>query len=65
MKAQYIKYKLTKIDIKNTATLRLLILLWIFAAEPVFSEKFSHHWTHHKDCPAIKSETYHNYQTDV
>ena len=39
MKAQYIKYKLTKIDIKNTATLRLLILLWIFAAEPVFSEK--------------------------
>ena len=40
MKAQYMKCKLTKIDKKNTVILRLLLLLWIFAAaEPVFSEK--------------------------
>ena len=34
------KCKLTKIGKKNTVILRLLLLLWIFAAaEPVFSEK--------------------------
>ena len=64
MKAQYIKYKLTKIDIKNTATLRLYGYLQQNRSF-LKSIMFSHHWTHHKGCPAIKSETYHNYRTDV